>query len=151
MRVRAQPRGRFWQSGTLGFRGGTGGGAQSASPPLSVQTSGGLLSLTELTTIAAAATTDTTIQIPANAIVARVEALVVTAIPTAATFTYGVAGATARYGTGIATAAGTYAQGLADGNRLYLSAIAIRFTPNLTPGAATGQVQTTIFYYGLSG
>lgn len=147
MRTRAVPRERFWQVGALGFRGGRGGAAQS-SPGVALSSEPVLLALTEATTIAAAATTDTTIQIPANAIVARVEARVVTAIPTAATFTYGVAGATARYGTGISTAAGSYSQGTADGNRLYVSAISIRYTPNLTPGAATGVVQTTIYYYG---
>lgn len=42
MRTRAVPRGRFWQAGSLGFRGGSGGGAQSASPPLSVRSVIGL-------------------------------------------------------------------------------------------------------------
>ena len=37
MRTRALPRQRFWQSGALGFRGGAGGGAQSASPPIAVR------------------------------------------------------------------------------------------------------------------
>ncbi len=103
--------------------------------------------LTELTTIAAAATTDTTIQIPNNAIVAYVTVKVVTVIPTATTFNYGVAGATARYGTSIPVAAGTYYPGTDAGNLLYASAIAIRFTPSAQPAAATGQVQTTIWYW----
>lgn len=103
--------------------------------------------LTELTTIAAAATTDTVIQIPANCIVIGVSVRVVTVIPTAATFNYGVAGFTARYGTGIAVAATTTYPGMDDGTRFYSTAISIRITPNLTPAAATGQVRVTIAYF----
>lgn len=109
-----------------------------------------ILSLTELTTIAAAATTDTTMQIPANCIVIGVTIRVTVAIPTATAFNYGIAGATARYGTGIAVAAGTIYPGMDDGTRFYSAATAIRFTPNGTPGAATGRVRTTIHYVTLT-
>lgn len=103
-------------------------------------------SLTELTTIAAAATTDTTINIPAEAIVIAVSVRVTVAIPTAATFTYGVAGATARYGTGISVNVNTTYQGTLDALRYYSGATAIRFTPNLTPGTNVGRVRVTIHY-----
>lgn len=102
--------------------------------------------LTELTTIAAAASTDTAIQIPADAQVIAVSVRVVTVIPTAATFSVGVAGATTRYGTGLSVAAGTTNPGTDDGVRWYTAAAAIRITPNLAPAAATGQVRVTIHY-----
>lgn len=110
----------------------------------------GLKTLTELTTIAAAATTDTAIQIPAGALVLGVSVRVTTVIPTAATFNYGIAGATARYGTGIAVAATTTYPGTDDGVRFYAAATAIRITPDLTPGANTGRVRTTIHYLDLT-
>lgn len=109
-----------------------------------------ILELSELTTIAAAATTDTTILIPAGAIVLGVSARVTVAIPTATAFNYGIAGATARYATGIAVAAGTTYPGTDDGARFYAAATAIRFTPNGTPGAATGRVRTTIHYLAVT-
>lgn len=105
-----------------------------------------ILMLSELTTIAAAATTDTTIEIPAGSIVIGVSVRVTTVIPTAATFDVGIAGATTRYGTGIAVAADTTNPGTNDGLRYYAAATKIRFTPNATPGAATGRVRTTIQY-----
>lgn len=103
-------------------------------------------SLTELTTIAAAATTDTVIQIPANAIAIGVSVRVTTVIPTAATFDVGIAGATTRYGTGLAVAAGTTNPGTNDSLRFYAAGTAIRITPNLTPAANTGRVRVTIHY-----
>ncbi len=103
-------------------------------------------SLTELTTIAAAATTTTTIQIPADAQVIGVSVRVTVVIPTAATFTCGVSGTAARYGTGISTAANTTAKGMIDGIRYYAAATGILITPNLTPAANTGRVRVTIYY-----
>lgn len=105
-----------------------------------------LKSLTELTTIAAAATTDTTIQIPANAIVYAVSVRVTTAIPTATAFDIGVSGATTRYGTGISTAATTTSPGTLDAMRYYAAATAIRITPDASPAANTGRVRVTIHY-----
>ncbi len=104
-------------------------------------------SLTELTTIAAAVSTNTTIQIPINAVVLAVSARVVTLIPTAANFTIGVTGTPARYGTGILVAAGTISSGTLAGPLYYAAATAIVITPNLTPATATGQVRVTIHYY----
>ena len=103
--------------------------------------------LTEQTTFAEAATTDTTIQIPADSVVLAVSVRVTTIIPTAANFDVGVAGATTRYGTGILVAAGTTNPGTDDGPRYYSAATAIRFTPNLQPVGATGVVRVTIHYY----
>lgn len=102
--------------------------------------------LTELTTIAAAATTDTTIQIPAGAQAIAASARVVTVIPTATTFDIGVAVDSTRYGDGIAVAAGTTHRGTNDGIRYYDVATSIRITPDATPAAGTGQVRITIHY-----
>ncbi len=105
-----------------------------------------LLALTELTTIAAAATTDTGIEIPAGAIAIGVSVRVTIVIPTATAFDYGIVGATTRYGTGIAAAATTTNPGTNDGLRFYAGATKIRFTPDIQPGGATGRVRTTIYY-----
>jgi hypothetical protein len=107
-------------------------------------------SLTELTTIAAAATTTTTIQIPADAQVIGVSVRVTVAIPTAATFTYGVSGTAARYGTGISTAANTTAKGMIDGVRYYAAAVGILITPNATPANNNGRVRVTIHYFEMT-
>lgn len=106
-----------------------------------------IISVTELTTIAAAATTDTAIQIPANAKVLAVSVRVTTVIPTAATFDVGIAGATTRFGTGLSTAANTTNPGTNDdGARYYAAATSVRITPNATPAANTGRVRVTIHY-----
>jgi hypothetical protein len=113
---------------------------------------GGLItpvqSLTELTTIAAAATTATTIQIPANAVALAVSVRVVTVIPTAATFTVTSATPTKTWNTAaVAVAAGTTDPGTLAGPTPQTTASPITITPNLTPGTATGQVRVTIYYY----
>lgn len=108
----------------------------------------GIKQATELTTIAAAATTDTAIDIPANALILAVTVRVVTVIPTAATFT--VTGATSSTqfdkAGGVSTAADTTDPGTA--NCVYSNGAAqkVRFTPNASPGAATGEVRVTIYY-----
>jgi hypothetical protein len=102
--------------------------------------------LTELLTIAAAPTSTTTIEIPADALVVGVSVRVTTIIPTAATFDVGVAGATTRYGTGLAVAADTTNDGTNDAIRYYSAAAGIVITPNLQPGAATGRVRVSIHF-----
>lgn len=107
-----------------------------------------LLQLSELTTIAAAATTDTTIQMPAGAIVLAVNVRVTVAIPTAATFTVGDSGSAARFSTAaVAVAANSTDPGTKAGAYYNAGALAIRITPNLTPGANTGRVRVTIYYF----
>lgn len=106
-----------------------------------------ILSLTELVTIANAATTDSTIQMPAGAIILGVPVRVTVAIPTATTFTVGDSGSAARFSTAAvsvnlnSTDAGTKA-----GAYYNASALAIRITPNGTPGTNAGRVRVTIFY-----
>lgn len=103
--------------------------------------------LTELTTIAAAATTDTVIQIPADVVVKAVAVRVVTAIPTAATFTVtGATSGTVFSTAAVSTAATTTNKGNAAAAYYNATAQSIRFTPNAVPGAATGQVRVVLFY-----
>lgn len=105
-----------------------------------------LKQLTELTTIAAAATTDTTIEIPAGVLVVSVSTRVTVAIPVAGHYDVGIAGATTRYGGVDAVEAGTVTKGTNDGMRYYAAATKIRITPDGTPDAATGRVRVTIHY-----
>lgn len=107
----------------------------------------GVKTLTELTTIAAAATTDTAIQLPANALILGVSVRVTTVIPTATTFTVGDAGSAARFSTAaVSVAAGSTDPGTKAGAYYNAAAAAVRITPNGTPGAATGAVRVTIHY-----
>lgn len=108
--------------------------------------------LTELTTIAAAATTDTAIQIPANAVVLGVSVRVTVVIPTAATFTVtGTTSATAfQTGASVSTAATTTDVGTKSCPFLNTTAQTVRITPNATPGANTGRVRVTIHYYQIT-
>lgn len=110
-------------------------------------------SVSELLTIAAAASTDTSASLlPANAYIEAVTTRVVTVIPTAATFTVGDATTAARFASGVSTAATTTSVGLSHVDQTgaagpkQTSAAKIRITPNLTPATATGQVRITVFY-----
>lgn len=106
-----------------------------------------LLELSELTTIAAAATTDTTIQMPAGAIVLAVNTRVTTVIPTATTFTVGDSGSAARFSTAaVSTAANSTDAGTKAGAYYNASALSVRITPDLTPANNTGRVRVTIVY-----
>lgn len=103
-------------------------------------------SLTELTTIAASATTLTSMQIPAGCILLAVSVRVITSIPTASTFTV-TGNSSGTFNTAaVGSSAGSTDPGTAAGAIYNASAQAIKFTPNSTPGAATGSVRTTIFY-----
>lgn len=103
---------------------------------------------TELHTLAAAATSDTTILFPANTIGMIVAVRVTTAVTTSAatnTFSVGVPGATTRYGSGISGGLGTTNK--APGSADYTSATAIRFS---APGAETftaGVIRVTMWYW----
>uniref|UniRef100_A0A6M3LIW2 Uncharacterized protein n=1 Tax=viral metagenome TaxID=1070528 RepID=A0A6M3LIW2_9ZZZZ len=105
-------------------------------------------SVTELTTIAAAATTDTAIDIPANCIVLGVSVRVTTVIPTAATFT--VTGATSstafQNGVSVSTAATTTDSGMKSCPYLNTAAQKVRITPDLSPANNTGRVRVTVHY-----
>lgn len=103
--------------------------------------------LTELLTVAASATSTTTIQKPANSIVVGVSVRVTTAIPTAATFTVGDSGSAARFSTAaVSVAANSTDPGTKAGAYYNATAEGIIITPDLTPGANTGRVRVTIHY-----
>lgn len=110
----------------------------------------GLKFLEEETTILAAASTDTAIQIPAGAVVLGVAVRVTASIPTANTFNVGVAGATSRYATAVSRNAGTTYPGTDTPCTFYAAATSIRFTPDIQPAAATGTVRVTIVYYQIT-
>jgi hypothetical protein len=105
---------------------------------------------TELTTIAAAATTATTITIPANAILKAVTMRVTTVIPTAATMvvTATTSGTVLQQGASIAVAAGTTDIGTRAWGTNYqgVAAQTITITPNATPVDNTGRVRFDIFF-----
>ncbi|MFZ2937649.1 MAG: hypothetical protein WA066_02970 [Candidatus Omnitrophota bacterium] len=104
-------------------------------------------SLTELTTIAAAAFTDTEILIPANVIVKAVSVRVTTVIPTAATFTVIGATSTTVFNTvAVSTALNTTNKGNLNCPYNNAAAQKIRITPNATPANTTGRVRVTIWY-----
>ena len=104
--------------------------------------------LTELTTIAAAANTDTTIQMPAGAVILAVSVRVTTVIPTATDFTVGDSGSAARFSTAaVSTAADSTDKGTKAGAYYNASALSVRITPNLSPVNNTGRVRVTIHYY----
>jgi hypothetical protein len=107
-----------------------------------------ILALTELLTIAAAATSVTTLSIPAGAIVLAVSVRVTVVIPTAATFTVIGNTTTTVFDTAaVSTAVNSTDRGTAAGAFYNASAQTVRITPNLTPGANTGRVRVTVFYF----
>ena len=104
-------------------------------------------SLTELTTIAAAATTDTVIQIPANVIVKAVSVRVTVAIPTAATFTVTGAGSSTTFNTAaVSVAVNSTNKGNLNCPYNNGAAQLVRITPSATPADTTGRVRVTIWY-----
>lgn len=109
-----------------------------------------VLTLSELLMVTTSAFTDTTIQIPANAVVFGVSVRITTQPSGTSTFDIGVSGATTRYGTGLSTAAGATNPGTNDATRFYSAATAIRFTPNVAPSAAGGRARITIYYYAIT-
>jgi len=135
-----------WQSnGNVGIGTTTPDGQLSTGLPNGQQIS--YKSLTELTTIAAAATTVTTISIPANVIVKAVSVRVTTAIPTATSFTViGNTSLTAFNTVAVAVAAGSTDKGNLNCPYNNGAAQTIRITPNLTPADASGRVRVTLWY-----
>lgn len=105
-----------------------------------------LARLSEEVTIAAAATTTSTIQIPAGCIVRAVSCRVTVAIPTATAFDIGISGATTRYGTALSVALGTEWHGMDNPGLYYNAATSILITPNGTPATDVGRLKIVIFY-----
>jgi hypothetical protein len=105
--------------------------------------------LTELTTIAAAADTDTTIQIPAGAILLGVTARVTVTITGTTTFDLGITGDTDKFGAAVSSTAATTRVGSIT-PELNASAISVKITPNTTPSDNAGRVRITIHYIELA-
>ena len=99
----------------------------------------------EVTTVAADVSTDTGIDIPAKCIVFGVSVRVTTAIPTATTFSVGVAGDTDRYGSGISTAIDTTNPGVSNVYSYHEAAEKVVITPNSTPGTADGRLRLDVW------
>jgi len=101
----------------------------------------------ELLTIAAAANTPTTMTVPIYATVQGVAVYVVTAIPTAATFTVTLTTQeTTLNNAAVSTAQGSNDLGNNNCPAKSTSTQTITITPNLTPATATGQVRIVMMY-----
>jgi hypothetical protein len=105
--------------------------------------------LTELTTIDAAATTDTTIEIPAGAILLGVTARVTVAITGTTTFDLGTAATADKFGDNVSSTATTTRVGSV-APELVAAATKIRITPDTTPSDNAGRVRITIHYIDLT-
>jgi hypothetical protein len=104
-------------------------------------------SLTELTTIAASAYTDTTIQMPAGAIILGVSVRVTTAVTCTTYFTVGDSGSAARFNTAnVAKTLNAVDKGTKAGAYYNAGALSVRITPDTTPSDNTGRVRVTIHY-----
>lgn len=110
-----------------------------------------LLHLSEVTTIAASAFTDTTIQIPANALVLGVSVRVTAAVTCTSTFTVGDSGSAARFSTAaVSKALASTDQGTKAGCYYNATATSVRITPDTTPSDNTGRVRVTIHYIAIT-
>lgn len=104
--------------------------------------------LAEEHTLAAAATSDTTIEIPAGAILAGVTLSVSQAITGATSFDAGIASATQKFGAGIAAALGTSRIASID-PEAFAAATKIRFTA-VGGNFSSGKIKTAIHVLELS-
>lgn len=108
-------------------------------------------SLTEVTTIAASAYTDTTIQIPAGAIVLGVSVRVTAAVTCTTNFTVGVSGSTAAFSTAaVAKTLNATDKGTKAGAYYSATLQSVRITPDTTPSDNTGRVRVTIHYISVT-
>lgn len=137
--------------GASTFAAGAFTGALSSGTSMSVTGANGQVlavkQLTELLTIAAAATSTTTIQLPAGAIILAVSARVTAAVTCTSTFTVGDGGSAARYSTAaVSKAVNSTDPGTKAGAYYNASATEVVVTPDTVPSDATGRVRVTIYY-----
>jgi len=104
--------------------------------------------LEELVTVAAAASTVTTIQAPANSIILAVAVRVTVQPPGTTSVEVGDGTTAAKFNTGanVATTVGATDVGTKAGPLYVASAQAITLTPNATPSDNTGRIRVTIIY-----
>ena len=108
----------------------------------------GPVTVTELLTVAAAATTDSTLEIPAGALILSCAVRVTTVIPTAATFTVTTATGGTTLGTAaVSTAANSTDKGTAAGAFYQSAATKVRITPNAQPADNTGRIRLSVTYW----
>ena len=105
------------------------------------------MSATELLTIAAAATSTTAIQKPANSIILAVSVRVTTAVTCTSVFEVGDSTSANRFNTAsVSKAATTTDKGTKAGAYYNATAEGIIITPDTTPSDNTGRVRVTIHY-----
>jgi hypothetical protein len=143
---------RFDTSGRLGINTNTPSSLLDVNGTITQSGTNGQLfqmqMLTELTTIAAAASTLTAITIPANAIVFGVSVRVIVAIPTATTFTVtGNSSATVFNTASVSTVVNSTDPGTKSCPLFNATAQAIKITPSSVPATNVGRVRVTIYYY----
>lgn len=103
--------------------------------------------MSELVTIAAAATSSSVMKIPGGVIVWAVPVKVTETIDTATKFTVGDAGSAARYNNAdVSPAAGAHDPGMKAGAYYNASATEVVLTPDETPGTNAGRVLVQIYY-----
>lgn len=111
----------------------------------------GVYTLTELLTIAAAATSTTTIQKPANSIIVGVSVRVTVALPITSTFTVGDSTLATRFSTAaVSKAVNSTDKGTKAGAYYNATAEGIIITPDTVPSDATGRVRVTIHYINVT-
>lgn len=108
-------------------------------------------SLTELLTIAAAVTSTTTIQKPANSIILGVSVRNTVAVTCTSTYTVGDSTSATRFSTvAVSKAVNTTNDGTKAGAYYNATAEGIIITPDTTPSDATGRVRVTIHYLAMT-
>jgi len=101
----------------------------------------------ELLTIAAAATSTTTMQIPAGGILLGVSTRVTTIGVTSWPTTYSVAVGASTLSSGVSTALNTTSASTTGMPLRFASATAVTITPNTTPGDAVGRMRVVLHYF----
>ena len=130
------------------FRWGTGYFGTSVLCAPGSGATAGPVTVTELLTVAAAATTDSTLEIPAGALILSCAVRVTTVIPTAATFTVTTATGGTTLGTAaVSTAADSTDKGTAAGAFYQSAATKVRITPNAQPADNTGRIRLSVTYW----
>ena len=110
-----------------------------------------ITTITELTTIAASAYTDTTIEFPANSIAIAVSVRVTTAVTCTSTFTVGDSAVADRYSTAaVSKALNSTDPGTRSPMHFCATATKVRITPDTTPSDNTGRVRVVLHYIAVT-
>lgn len=104
----------------------------------------------ELLTVAAAATSDTTLEVPAGCLILGVSARVTVAVTCTSTFDVGTSGTANLFLAAVSKAANTTAAKAPATYVVTSAATKLRVTPDTTPSDATGRVRLTVTYISLT-